>query len=55
MNLCGHIHRCFECGKEYNCDHPECQNLPGKQKVCNKCSYLHGWAQAKNRDFLEDW
>jgi hypothetical protein len=53
MNSCGHIHNCFECGKEYKCEHPECQELKGRQRICERCSYLHGWAQAQNRSFVE--
>jgi hypothetical protein len=50
-----HEHYCVECGKLHTCYLPECQTLPGFQRLCGRCSFLHGWAQAKNRRFYDDW
>jgi len=52
-NQCGHEHTCVECGKPYKCENPECMTLPGAQGACGSCSYLHGWARAKEQG--NDW
>lgn len=46
-NQCNHEHQCFECGKPFTCDAPECQTLTGRQRLCMRCSYLYGWAQRR--------
>jgi hypothetical protein len=50
-----HVHQCFQCGKDHTCYLPECQTLTGPQRLCERCSFLYGWAQAKNRRFYDDW
>lgn len=53
-NQCKHDHLCIECGKPYECSLPECVGLPGPQGLCSLCSYLHGWARAKDAE-ANDW
>ena len=48
-NTCQHEHLCFECGKPHMCDFPECIELRGLQRLCQRCSYLYGWAQSKDK------
>jgi|WetSurSiteA1Bulk_404760.scaffolds.fasta_scaffold14700_2 hypothetical protein len=55
MNSVQHTPRCVACGKEYICTNPECMTLKGFHGVCPRCSYLHGWAQAKDRRFYDEW
>jgi len=53
MNACRHEHLCVECGKPHTCEHPECRELTGFQRLCARCSYLYGWAQSKDREALD--
>lgn len=56
MNNIQHPHFCFECTVNYVCYDPECQSLAGQvQKLCARCSYLHGWASAKDKRQWDDF
>jgi len=53
-NAIAHPHFCFNCGKVHVCDFPECVTLTGLQRLCQRCSYLYGWAKVRDREG-DDW